>query len=234
MLRLEAPLLRFLGEWCSQNHPLRSGVNVVLNCKTQVDVPGVGKVRNHPDYRGDGPVKDWITILIPDAPTQDSTLQRSVLAQFLTLISGIDGIDLEEPLVVVRLCAERSKTDALADTTLMKRHRKEYIGAGNSAVPHFSVVPQSLILSRELVMEDFPFLYENVSGFEAAKQVPLRQRTYVVGATEDNEDRVNRRDWKPGLVDGKDLLDHDYAYSVLPFDEWAPEFADLYCFRRGQ
>jgi len=190
---------------------------VSVTCATELELPGIGTVRSHPNYQKEGPWEDWVMI-----EQMYRKKKHMVPAMVCAFITAVDGDVLDEPVAVICRCnVLDKKEDDNFSSTLFTRYSKSYTAHGE---PGFDIVDASAIKELRLVFEDTPVLTELQSHWQ--KEVTNQ------GWLED-EPPTLLEGIKPALYEWKipkntlaeeDAITKDWVYVVRPFHEWMDLF----------
>ena len=213
-----------------------------LHCATEIKLKGIGQLRSHPNFQGDGPWKDWVVTSREFVNSRSGRRQRQdvpvaihtfIIAKMVKHPEEDEACEerMDDILAVVCLCNRQTKTDTDGyESQLLQHYLKSYLQNSN---PHFALIPISAIKHCVLVFEDHPVLEEFHSDWKARMQRSITNKTdddFPPVTWYENIQPMHYQ-WKESSADREnrdsDCIEKDWVYLVRLYSEWADEFCPI-------
>jgi len=160
---------------------------------------------------------------------QPDKYNRISPARVVLMIVGIDNKTLEVPKLIMQSCWEQSENSCNFESVLLTRFAKKYNPNGS---PNFIQIDLNQIFDRVFVIEDFLELFEreymrkNLMMSESALPVDWYGEStsynYIMNKNLSNSDCLETQtsNIHYSKVNNHEHLQEDWAYVVLPYNEW--------------
>ena len=140
----------------------------------------------------------------------------------MTFLLAKDGVNLDVPLAVVRLCNHLGSKDVCHESILLQRWSKMY--DRKKRTPSFACIPVTQLRRRILVFEDFPELIEARDEWISRSNDPLGRDHLPPPMYEGLPSIKVPLTMPKHSVMPSDALSKDWLYVVTPFETWKDSF----------
>lgn len=213
---------------------------VKLGCVTELLLDNNKVIWCHPNFQGEGEWGDWVLHGCANSRKltngqwhvfQPDCHKRECPSRVVLMIVSIDNILLTTPVMILRNCNKQTELSVNFDSVLLTRFAKSY---NTDGTPSFIQLPIDRILDRVFVVKDFLELFEhkldryNLIMDGPSLPVEWYNDSYNSKSTNLKNTPANtvaKRNKFSKIMENENLIE-DWAYIVLPYQQWAESFSN--------